>query len=90
MQKSDRHHTMLASRERHIGGELQHALGAHKVGLEVRAERIAAPGDAGNAESGFAEQGIVNGDTEGSLLRNLMEHGATNHGEDLIRGKPML
>ncbi len=54
MEKRDGDHAMMASRQRQIGGELQDALGAHEVGLEVGAERIAAPGDAGNANAGFA------------------------------------
>jgi hypothetical protein len=41
--------------------------------LEVWAEGIAAPSYAGNANAGFAEKGIVDGDREGGLRREPLE-----------------
>jgi hypothetical protein len=53
---------MMAARQRQIGGKLQGPLGAHEVALKVGAEGIAAPSHAGDAQAGFAEQRIVDGD----------------------------
>jgi hypothetical protein len=78
---------MMATGERQIGRELQEALAADEVGLEVRAEGIATPSDAGNANAGFAEERIVNGDGEGSLRGKPLEQGATNHGEERVSGE---
>ena len=73
-----------------IGRELQDALSPHEVGLEVRAKRIAAPADARDADAGLAEERVINGDTEGSLRGELLQHGATDDGEDLLDGEASL
>lgn len=89
MQESNRHHAMVGGGKRNGGGELQHPLSAHEVGLKAGPERIAAPSDAWNASAGFAEQRIVDGDTERSVGRELLEDGTANDGEDLGDGKAM-
>jgi len=50
--------------------------------MEVRAEGIAAPRHTGNADAGFAEEGIVDGDRKRSLRRKLLHHGVTDDGEE--------
>ena len=54
MLKTDRHQTMSSTRQRDHGGELQHALSAHKIGVKFGAEGIAAPGDSRDTDAGFA------------------------------------
>jgi hypothetical protein len=58
--------------------------------LERRAERIAAPGDAGNPEAGLAEERVVDGDQEGCGGRQFCEDGATNGIEEGGDGKAAL
>jgi len=56
---------------------LQEALGAHQVGLETGAERIAAPGDSGSVEAGAAQERIIKDGADGSQRRQFGQHGAT-------------
>jgi len=53
MPERDRDHAIGAAGERHGGGELKEALGAHEVGLKRWAERVATPGRARDADAGF-------------------------------------
>ena len=78
---------MVAGRKGQIGGELQGALSADEVGLEARAEGIAAPRHAGNTDAGFAQEGVIDGDRERRLRRKLLQHGVTDHGEERISGQ---
>ena len=50
---------------------LKKALGAHEVGLEMRAERIASPSHARSAEAGAAQEGIIEDGADGSLGRQF-------------------
>ena len=88
VEEGDRHHAMASPREGHIGGELQYALSAHEVGLEVRAEGVAAPADSRYADAGFAEQGVINGDAKRSVAGEEIQRGMTNDGENLREGQP--
>ena len=63
-------------------GGLEEALGAHEIGLEMRAQGIAAPGDAGDAKAGAAQEGIIENGAHGSLGRQFGQHGAADDGED--------
>jgi hypothetical protein len=72
-----------------VGGKLEETLSAHEIGLELGAEGIAAPGDAGNADAGFAQEGVIDGDTKGSVGRQWSQHGAADDGEDGLEGKAM-
>jgi len=85
--KRDRHQSALSAGKGDIGRELQDALSPHEVGLEVRAKRIAALADGRDADAGLAEERVIDGHTEGSLRRELLQHGATNDGEDLLDGR---
>jgi hypothetical protein len=75
--------------ERNIGGELKEALGADEVGLEVGTEWVTAPGDARNARTGFAQEGIVNGDAKRGLRGKSLESVATNDREDGLDRQPI-
>lgn len=88
--KRDRHHAMLSVGKGDIGRELQDALSPHEVGLKVRAKRIATPAHARDADAGLAEKRVIDGHTKGSLRGELLQHGATNDGEDLIDGEASL
>jgi len=55
--------------------------------LETGAEGIAAPGDAGDTDAGFAEQRIVDGDAEGSLRGEFGEDAAADDRENVGGGK---
>ncbi len=90
MAKSDRDHAEGSVGEGNGGGQLQEALRAYEVGLEGRTERIAAPGDAGNGEAGFAEQGIVDGDGQGRVWGQFGEDGAADDGEQVLGGEAVL
>jgi hypothetical protein len=57
--------------------------------LETRAERIAAPGHAGNTDAGFAEEGNVDGDAEWGLRRKLLHDGVPDNGEESFVGETM-
>ena len=87
VQESDGDHAVMARGEGQISGELQDALGAHEIGLKVRAQGIAAPGDTGNANAGFAEQGVVDGDRDRRGSRESLDYGAANHGKEGLRGE---
>jgi hypothetical protein len=87
MQKRDRHHAVAVVGQRNRGGQLQYALSADEIGLEVGAEGVAAPGHAWNAKAGFAEQRIVDSHTEGRLGRQLGQDPATHNGKYLGHGK---
>src|ERR1039457_625182 len=69
---------------------LEEALGAHEIGLEMRAERIATPGNAGSAEAGAAEERIIEDGADGSLGRKFGQHGAADDGEDGVDGKAVV
>jgi len=90
VRERNRNHAMVARRKGQVGGELQGALGTDEIGLEARAEGIAAPGDSGNADAGFAEEGVVDGNGKRSLRRQLLHHGVADDGEDLGGRQPML
>ena len=78
---------MVAGRKGQIGGELQGPLSADEVGLEARAEGIAAPRHAGNTDASFAQEGVIDGDRERRLRRELLHHGMTDNGEQGISGQ---
>ena len=58
--------------------------------MEVRPEGIATPSHTRNTDTRFAQQRIINGDTERSLGGELRKHMVTDNGEDLKHGQPML
>jgi hypothetical protein len=66
---------------------LEKTLGAHEIGLEARTQRIAAPGGAGSAKAGAAQERIIEDGTEGSVGRQFSHHGAADDGEDGLDGK---
>jgi hypothetical protein len=86
----DRNHAISALGEGHSGGELQETLGTHEVGLKRRAEGVAAPGYAGSAGPGFVEQRVIDSDAQGSVWRELIDDGATHHGEEVVDGEAVL
>ena len=53
----------------------------------MRAERIAAPGNARDTDAGFAYQGIVDSHAEGSLRRQFGEDAAADDGEEVGGGQ---
>jgi hypothetical protein len=53
----------------------------------MRAQRIAAPADARDADAGLAEERVIDGYTKRGLRGELLQHGATNDGEDFLEGK---
>jgi hypothetical protein len=57
--------------------------------LEARAEGIAAPSHARDADTGFAEKRIIDGDGDGSLWRKLLDHGPADYREKGLGGKTM-
>ena len=69
---------------------LKKALGAHEIGLETRAQGIAAPGDAGGAEAGAAQERVIEDSADGSLGREFGEHGAADDGEEGFDGKTIV
>jgi hypothetical protein len=69
---------------------LQEALRPHEVGLKRRAKRVAAPSDAGDADAGLAEEGVVEGDRKGGLRRQLGEDGAADDGKHLLNRETVL
>ena len=83
MEKGDRNQTLVVVGAGQGGGDLQETLRAHQIGLEMRTERIAAPGHAGGAPSGAAQEGVIHHRTERGLGRELGSDRATNGGEDL-------
>ena len=87
MQKCDRHHAVPVVGQGDRGGQLQYALSPDEIGLEVRAEGVAAPGHSRNAKAGLAEQRIVDSHTEGRLGRQLGQDPATDNREDLGDGE---
>src|SRR6476620_9175952 len=84
MTKRDGDHSIGARREGNRGGHLQEALRPHKVGLKRRAKRVAAPGDAGDAYAGLAEERVVKGNRKGRLRRQLGEDSAADDGKHLL------
>ena len=79
--------------DRDGGRELQEALRADEVGLELRAERVAAPAYAVNLGSAARKQGVVDRDTDGfgigdklgDLLAYAGEQG--RGGDAMLRGQ---
>ena len=69
---------------------LQEALGAHEIGLETWAERIAPPADSGSVQTGAAQERIIEDGADRSLSGQLGQHGAANHGEDGCNGKTVV
>jgi hypothetical protein len=65
MPEGNRNHPVRTFLARHSCGELQKALSAHKVGLEARTERIAAPGDSGSFAAAATQQGVIENYTIG-------------------------
>jgi hypothetical protein len=49
----------------HGGRDLQIALGADEIGVELGAERVTAPSDTVGVSAGAAQQGIVDGQAKG-------------------------
>jgi hypothetical protein len=90
MQKGDGDQALGAVRSGQGEGSLEEALSAYEVGLEARTEGIAAPGDPGGARAGAAHQGIIEHGADGSLGRELRDHGAADEGEDGLEGKTLL
>jgi hypothetical protein len=87
MAEGDGHQTAETVGSGESDRSLQKALSAHEVDLEMRAQRIAAPGDSGSAEAGTTQERIIQDSTDGSLGRQLGYHGAAHHGEDGFDGK---
>ena len=69
---------------------LEKALGAHEIGLKVRSERVAAPGDAGGAEAGAAHERIIEARRRRERRAAVRSPGAPHHGEDRVEGKTRL
>ena len=67
VKESDGNHAVISVGKGDVGGELQEALRANEVGLEVGAERVAAPGDARNASAALAQERVVDGHAERGL-----------------------
>jgi hypothetical protein len=65
-------------------------LGADKVDLEFRAQGIAPPGDAMRLGAGLAEQGIVQGETQRSLLAQRFGDAAAHAVEQILGGNAAL
>ena len=87
--EGDGDHAVAVSGKIDVGGKLKEALSAHEIGLELGTEGIAAPGDAGGAKAGFAQQGVIDGDTKRSVGRQLSQHSAADDGKDGLEGKAM-
>jgi hypothetical protein len=87
MAEGDRHQTLRAIWSGEGEGSLEKTLGAHEIGLEARAQRIAAPGDAGSAKAGATQKRIIEDGAHGSVGREFGHHGAADHGEDGLDGK---
>jgi hypothetical protein len=90
MAEGDGHQALRTLR----GGEgersLEKTLGAHEIGLEAWAQRIAAPGDAGSAAASAAQERIIEDGAQGSVGRQGLDHGAADHGEDGLDGKTVV
>ena len=65
MEEDNGSQTEYALVARHGRRNLQAALAADEVGLEVRTERISAPGNPGGMQTGAAQEGIVDHGAEG-------------------------
>jgi hypothetical protein len=90
MLKIDRDHTVIATRERDIGGELQNTLSTHEVGVEIGTERIAPPRHTGDVNAHFMEQGVIKGHAQGRVLGQWFKGVTANHGKDLLAWEAML
>jgi len=66
---------------------LQEALGAHEIGLETWAQRIAPPADSGSVQAGAAQERIIEDGADRSLSGQFGQYGAANHGEDVFDGE---
>ena len=86
MAKGDGQQARGTIRRRECQGGLEKTLGAYEVGLEARAERIAAPGNARSAEAGAPPQRIVENGAHRSAGRQFGHHGAPHHGENSLDG----
>jgi hypothetical protein len=71
-------------------GSLEKTLSAHEIGLEARAQRVAAPGDAGSAKAGATQERIIEDGAQGSVGRQGLDHGAADDGEDGLDGKTVV
>jgi len=74
----------------HHGGELQHALSANEVGVELGAEGIAAVGDTRDVGAGFGEQGVIQRDAQGRAGRQLIDDRAADDGKEVVDGDTVL
>jgi hypothetical protein len=90
MKESDGNHAVVSGGQGDVGGELQEALRANEVGLEMGAERIAAPGDARDANAALAQERVVDGHAERSLRGQMRENRTPNYGEEGCDGEPLL
>ena len=66
---------------------LEKPLGAHEIGLKVRAERVAAPSHAGGAQAGATHQRVIEHGADGSVGRQLAHHRASHHGKEMGEGQ---
>lgn len=87
MAKSDGNHAAPALGKRESQRGLEETLGAHEIGLEARAEGIAAPGDAGGVQAGAAQQGVIQDRAHRGTGRELRNRGAAGDGEERLDGK---
>jgi hypothetical protein len=87
--EGDGHHAVIASGKGDVGGELQKALSADEVGLEVGAERVAAPGHARNANAALAQESVIDGNAKRGLWGQLREGGTPDFGEKCRDGESM-
>ena len=75
---------------RHPSGYLQEALGPHEVGLKVRSERIATPGDAGCMKARTAQERIIQDSTKRRAWGQLFGHSTAHDGKDLRQRQSIL
>jgi hypothetical protein len=90
VEEGDRHHAVIASGKGDVGGELQKALSADEVGLELGTEGVAAPGDARNADAAFAQECVVDGNAKRGLRGQVREGGTPDFGEECPDGESLL
>jgi hypothetical protein len=88
--QGDGHHAVISSGNGDVGGELQKALSPDEVGLEVGAERVAAPGDARYVNAALTQEGVVDGNAKRGLRGQLSEGGTPEYGEEGFDGEPIL
>ena len=90
MEERDGNHAEGAIIGRHRGGDLKETLGADEVGLETRAERIAAPGDARSMETGATQECVIDDGAKGGVRGEMVEDPPADNGEDVDNGDALL